>query len=76
VPRYFFHIRDGKDIRDREGTLLPDAKAARVEAIATGGVILRDLANYWDGTEWQMNVTDEAGATIFRFRFSAEVDPG
>jgi len=75
VPRYFFHIQDGKDIPDREGTLLADNKAARIEAITTGGAILKDLASYWDGTEWRMNVTDEAGTTLFRLRFSADIEP-
>jgi hypothetical protein len=75
VPRYFFHIQDGKDIPDKEGTVLADPKAARIEAIATGGAILRETANYWDGAEWRMNVTDEAGTSLFRLRFSAEVDP-
>ena len=75
MPRYFFHIQDGKNIPDTEGTVLPDNKAARNEAIATGGTILRDLSSYWDGREWRMNVMNENGATVFRLRFSAEVDP-
>ena len=41
MPRYYFHIRDGKDlIRDEEGTELPDPEAAHAEALASA----RDLA--------------------------------
>ena len=69
----YFHFQDGRKIEDKEGTELPDVKAARIEAIATGGTMLRDTASYWDGTEWQMQVTDESGATLFILRFSAEI---
>jgi hypothetical protein len=41
VPRYYFHIRDGKNlIRDEEGTDLPGPEAAHAEAMASA----RDLA--------------------------------
>lgn len=73
MPRYYFHIEDGRKIMDKEGTVLPDVKAARVEAIATGGTMPRHTASYWDGTEWRMNVTDDGGATVFTLRFSAEI---
>ena len=76
MPRIFFHIHDGKDFADKEGTELPDARAARVEAIATGGAMLKDTARYWDGTEWRMVVKDEAGKVVFRLRFAAEIEPG
>jgi hypothetical protein len=75
MPRFYFHIEDGRKIEDKEGTVLPDVKAARIEAIAMGGTMLRDTASYWDGTEWTMNVVDEAGKTVFRIRFSAEIAP-
>ena len=45
MPRYFFHVQDGKDIPDTEGTVLADHKAARIEAIATSGAMLRDTAS-------------------------------
>jgi len=35
---------------------------ARAEAIRTAGAILREEGDrFWNGTEWQMNVTDAAG---------------
>ena len=66
-------VWDGRDIPDLEGTIFADIKAARAEAISTGGAILKDLYSYWDGTEWRMNVTDEEKTTLLILRFSAEV---
>ena len=33
MPRYFFHVIDGREIIDNEGTELPGLKEARAEAI-------------------------------------------
>ena len=71
--RYFFHLRDGKDLPDHEGTELPDAAHARVEAIKLSGEMLSDQArSNWDGTEWRLTVMDETGATVFLLRYSAD----
>ncbi len=41
MPRYFFHVREGSELnRDAEGQELPDAEAARKEAISTAREIL------------------------------------
>jgi hypothetical protein len=73
VPRFYFNIEDGKKIEDHEGTELPDVAAARIESIALAGALLKDAARHWDGTDWRMTVTDEAGTVVFTLRFSAEV---
>jgi hypothetical protein len=71
MPRYFFHITDGPDFPDDEGTVLADIAAARAQAIA--GALLKDRgATFWGAGEWRMTVVDEAGDTICRLRFSAE----
>ncbi|MBM6583795.1 hypothetical protein ILT44_26695 [Microvirga sp. BT689] len=78
MPRYFFHILDGYSVRDTEGTELPDIYAAQDQAIRTSGEILRDMgAEFWNGTEWKLEVTDESGQILFVLRFSAEerLDP-
>jgi hypothetical protein len=76
VPRFYFHVEDGKKIEDHEGTELPDLRSVRVEAVALAGALLRDHAPSWDGTDWTMTVTDEAGAPVFKICFSAETfDP-
>ncbi len=73
MPRYYFQVRDGESLPDREGTDLPDYYAAQVEALSTAGELLRDLgANFWNRAEWRMEVTDEQGRVLFVLRFSAE----
>ena len=74
MARYFFHIRDGKDIPDREGTELSDPGMVRPAAITAAGEMLRDLASTWDGHEWEMSVADEAGKSVLKLRFSATSD--
>ena len=41
MPRYYFHVREGAEIsKDCEGQELPDADAARREAVSAGREIL------------------------------------
>jgi hypothetical protein len=73
MPRYFFHVRDGFERLDREGVELPGIDEARVAAVVASGEALRDHGRaFWDGTEWLMWVTDDAGETVCGLRFSAE----
>jgi hypothetical protein len=72
MPRYFFHIHDDQDFPDDEGTVLPEAAAARAQAVATAGAMLRDKGEtFWDGAEWHMIVIDETGQVVCELRFSA-----
>jgi hypothetical protein len=46
---------------------------ARVEAIQLTGAILRDEGDtFWNGTDWQMNVTDASGQSGLKLHFSAD----
>ncbi len=72
VPRFYFQIEDGKKIEDHDGTELPDLQSVRVEAVALAGALLKDHAPTWDGSDWKMTVTDEAGRPVFKLCFSAE----
>ena len=73
MPRYFFHVIDGREIIDSVGTVLPSLGQARAEAIRTAGAILRDEGDeFWNGTEWHMNVTDAGGQPVLTLRFSAD----
>jgi len=73
MPRYFFHVIDGHDIIDNVGTVLPGLREARAEAIRTAGTILRDEGDqFWNGTEWHMNVTDASGQSVLKLHFSAD----
>jgi hypothetical protein len=73
MPHYFFHVIDGRNIIDDEGSELAGLKEARVEAIQLAGAILRDEGDeFWNGEEWRMNVTDASGQSVLKLRFSAD----
>jgi hypothetical protein len=72
MPRYFFQVDDGFSTRDEAGTELPDIFAAQDEAIRFSGERLRDMGGkFWDGTAWNLAVTDETGRVLFTLRFMA-----
>lgn len=73
MPRYFFHVVDGQEYRDTEGTELAGVEEARMEAIVVSGEMLKDHSReFWNEGEWRLHVTNEAGATVCALRFSAE----
>jgi hypothetical protein len=73
MPRYFFHVIDGKDIPDTEGTELADIEEARAEAVVLSGELLRDLGGqFWNSSEWQIRVEDDAGDKVCAPTFSAD----
>ncbi len=65
MPRYFFHVHDGRDIPDDIGTDLAGPDEARTIAVTAMGEAVKDLgAEFWKSAEWWMNVIDEQGATV------------
>jgi hypothetical protein len=73
MPRYFFHVHDGQDLPDTEGTELPNVAAAQSEAIRASGDMLsnhKGSAGFWAGEDWTMNVTDATGRSLLTLRFS------
>jgi hypothetical protein len=71
MPRFYFHIFDGRDLRDDEGIELSHFQEARVEAIRYAGEILKDDAHRIAlGEDWSMDVTDDTGLILFRFHLS------
>lgn len=72
VPRYFFHVFDGKPFMDSEGSVLPGLPAARREAIGVASDLLRSRSDdFWHGGAWHLDATDEAGKVLFRLMFNA-----
>ena len=64
--RYYFHVRDGSDHRDDQGTELPDLQAARDHAVRYFGDLLRHAPpKFWNGEQWLMEVTGEDGLVLF-----------
>jgi hypothetical protein len=73
MPRYFFHVHDGKDILDLVGTELPSPDAARAAAVIACGEALSDLGeDFWKSKEWTMRVVDEAGAKVCELTFAGK----
>jgi hypothetical protein len=76
MPRYFFNVKDGHDIKDEEGTVFSDDAKAREQAIITAAEILRSEGKTLPPHElWEMVVEDETGRRTLTLRFSAEDYP-
>jgi hypothetical protein len=74
MPRYFFNVKDGQDLPDHQGTVLPDPDAARLLAVSTSGEMIRAHAeSFWKDRDWQMHVTDEQGGAVCELRFTGTV---
>jgi len=76
MPRFFFNIHDGKNLVDREGTLLADVTHARSEAVQLAGRCIAEMgADFWTHEgDWVLDVSDHTGATLFSLKF-ASVQP-
>ena len=75
MPRYFFHT-PGDDPSLDEGVELAGPKEAREQASIAAGEILRDIDGaFWSKPEWQMQVTDERGATVCLLTIKGTVLP-
>jgi hypothetical protein len=73
MPRYFFHVIDGKVLIDSEGTDCSDLADVRAQAIEAAGAMLRDAAATMPpGHEWQMHVADQDKATVLKLTFAME----
>jgi hypothetical protein len=74
--RYFFHLKDGKEILDHEGTELRDASALKQEALMMTTELLGGMSGneFWNGEPWKLWVTDQpggAGNTVLILEFTA-----
>ena len=73
MPHYFFHVRDGREYPDTDGTELAGVEEAREQAVVFSGEMLRDLAGkFWNNGKWQLRVQDEAGIKVCGLTFSAD----
>jgi len=66
MPRYYFHVREGGEIsRDREGQDLPDAEAARREAVNASREILGEKFLHGGSLDHRsIEIADETGHVI------------
>ncbi|WP_312950752.1 DUF6894 family protein [Agrobacterium sp.] len=72
MPRYFFHIMNGKAILDEEGFELADMDKVRTEAIRATGQMLSDGQHKWRGQAWQMIVVATDGTIVFGVNLSVD----
>jgi hypothetical protein len=73
MPRYHFHIRDGRDVAlDEEGMDLPNLDAAISEAELSGREILADMVRAGRPLDGQaVEITDERGAVLKQVRLKS-----
>lgn len=65
MPRYFFHVHDGQEHRDEEGTQLANLGEARSQALNLLGALLGESAEHeWTSKGWYVSVTDGEGAPL------------
>jgi|EndMetStandDraft_4_1072995.scaffolds.fasta_scaffold430401_2 hypothetical protein len=72
MPRYHFNvIYDGREIRDREGSELPDIEAARIEAVADARALMSEaVRNGWDISGRSINICSGTGDILMTINFS------
>jgi len=76
MPRYFFHVQDGEEFIDLQGTELADMEAARLEAVRFAAALLRDKADtFWQSSEWRLRVANEVNLTLFDLTFFGTMAP-
>jgi hypothetical protein len=76
MPRYYFHVHcEGTEPSvDTEGVEMADEGAAWDEAISTCGQMIHDIDGAMRaGTVWRMEVSDQAGNSVIRLFFRAEI---
>jgi hypothetical protein len=72
MPRYFFHVVDGTELADQEGTELPDLEHARIQGARLLGTLLADQpAEFWSTAPWLVRVADERGQVLAVIRIEA-----
>jgi hypothetical protein len=76
--RYFFHVKDGKEMFDQEGVELLDLSAVKEEAVKASTELLEGLheEEFWNGEPWKLWVTDKPngiGNIILTLTFTAQI---
>lgn len=77
MPRYHFHILDGKADADQHGMELPDIDAAKQQAVKLAGEVVREStpSAIW-AVNWRLLVNDspspESGSTHFSLELAAK----
>jgi len=76
MPRFYFHQRDGDELRDHDGAELPDLEAAKVAATRAFAEILRERGReIWRDGGWSMTVTGANDLALFHLDLVATDAP-
>ena len=76
MPRFHFHVHDGRSTLDTEGSELPSLDHARLEAVRFAGKLMDEEARrIADGEDWHLEVADETGLVLFRLDILATTAP-
>lgn len=75
MPHYFFHVNEGGElVEDLEGAELPDASAARAEAMqAARDIMAEHIRKGLDVSGWSFEIADGSGWPIMAVPFSEAV---
>lgn len=72
MPRYYFNVYDGVSSPDQDGTELADLAGAKIAALRLMGQLLNDDPDsFWNNHQWRLDVTNDAGLTLFTLMFAA-----
>ena len=74
MPRFFFHIQDHALVRDDEGMELPDAEAARAEAMrGIRAMICDQVLQGRLALHHRVEIEDDTGAKVAALAFADAV---
>ena len=72
MPLYYFHVSNGAEEPDEDGTELADLSEARTQAVRLIGEMLRfDAEPVWDGHGLKVVVSDHARGPLFSVKVVA-----
>jgi hypothetical protein len=77
--RYFFHVKDGKEMLDQQGIEFDSLDEVKNEAVQSSTELLkgRDGEHFWSGEPWLLWVTDQpngGGNRVLTLTFSSHLD--
>jgi hypothetical protein len=70
MPRYYFHLTNGRPFHDVDGLELSGIEAAREEAVGFALDIMRLEPECRDWSSWSVAVTDRDQTTVLQIPFS------
>lgn len=73
MPRYFFHLANGEDVRDPDGDFLRSDTEARRMALAIMAETIATRADHLvEGGRYMVETTDERGRVVGRLTLTAD----